>query len=119
MEIIIFLTHYAASRKPFKGDRFRGRLGSDHEGQLLCRMLKAAFRRGLMFILGKRGEVDLDGVSLYNGSVNNCRYSLSPDYYDYVRTLQAELAAKGITRADIDLMEKLEETFAVDGPMSR
>ncbi|XP_052764447.1 BICD family-like cargo adapter 2 isoform X2 [Mya arenaria] len=78
----IQMTPYGSPGKPYTGVSFRGRLSSDHEGELLCRMLKAAFRRGLMFILGKRGEVDLDGVSLYNGAVYHNRYSLSQDYYD-------------------------------------
>ncbi|XP_052814600.1 uncharacterized protein LOC128241625 [Mya arenaria] len=50
----IQMRHFLASGKQYTGGRFRGRLSSDHEGQLLCRMLKAAFRRGLMFILGKK-----------------------------------------------------------------
>ncbi|XP_052760766.1 uncharacterized protein LOC128203400 isoform X2 [Mya arenaria] len=62
-------THHPSPGKPYKGGTFTGRLFLNSEGELLCRMLKAAFRRGAMFILGKEGKVVLDGVSLYDGSV--------------------------------------------------
>ncbi|XP_052770112.1 uncharacterized protein LOC128209891 isoform X2 [Mya arenaria] len=105
--------HHASPGKPYKGGTFTGSLLDDSEGQLLCRMLKAAFRRGLMFNLGKEGKVVLDGISLYNGPVfYNWTY---PDYKRYTQTLKAELSAKGITKANIDQTEELYETVTVDG----
>ncbi|XP_052820002.1 E3 ubiquitin-protein ligase DTX3L-like [Mya arenaria] len=102
-------THHPSPGKAYGGGRFTGRLRTAPEGELLCRMLKAAFRGGLMFIVEKEGKVVLDGVSLYDYSV------YARDYIDYTRTLKAELAAKGITEANTDQEEKLVETFTVDG----
>ncbi|XP_052812185.1 uncharacterized protein LOC128239790 isoform X2 [Mya arenaria] len=50
-------THHPSPGSPYKGGRFNGRLCNDTEGELLCRMLKAAFRRGMMFILGKKEKL--------------------------------------------------------------
>ncbi|XP_052814883.1 uncharacterized protein LOC128241830 isoform X2 [Mya arenaria] len=108
-------THSPFPGKQIKGDRFIGSLLRDDQGELLCRMLKAAFRRGVMFILGKDGKVVLDGVSLYIDSVLAFGWTFNSGYDKYVQTLKEELAAKGITEGDIDQEEKLEETFTVDG----
>ncbi|XP_052813816.1 uncharacterized protein LOC128240879 [Mya arenaria] len=105
--------HHPSPGSSYKGGTFTGYLSTGTEGELLCRMLKAAFRRGLMFNLGKEGRIVLDGISLYEGSVFNYRNWW--DYSKYERTLKAELAVKGITEAIIDQTEELEETFAVDG----
>ncbi|XP_052819998.1 uncharacterized protein LOC128245813 [Mya arenaria] len=107
-------THHASLRSPYKGGTFMGYLRTDTEGELLCRMLKAAFRRGLMFNLGKEGKVVLDGVSLYNGPVYTYLW-IGPNYDRYIQTLKAELSAKGITETNIDQTEKLYETLTVDG----
>ncbi|XP_052812887.1 uncharacterized protein LOC128240324 isoform X2 [Mya arenaria] len=105
-------SHHPSPGNPIKGGTFTARLRRNSEGELLCRMFKAAFRKGVIFILGKEGKVVLDGVSLYDGSVNRLWES---SYVKYTRTLKAELAAKGSTEADIDQKEKLEETFTLDG----
>ncbi|XP_052768182.1 E3 ubiquitin-protein ligase DTX3L-like [Mya arenaria] len=107
-------THHPSPGKPYKGGTFTGRLFTNSEGELLCRMLKAAFRRGMMFILGKEGKVVLDGVSLFNGSVNVLGW-IEPDYASYTQKLNAELAAKGITEVNIDQTEELYETLTFDG----
>ncbi|XP_052814318.1 myosin-9-like isoform X2 [Mya arenaria] len=105
-------THHAYPGKTGKGGTFTGRLCPGGKGELLCRMLKAVFKRGLMFNVGKEGMVDLDGVSLYNGPVYT--YELEGTYSTYTWTLKKELAAKGITEANINWTEKLEETFTVN-----
>ncbi|XP_052814974.1 E3 ubiquitin-protein ligase DTX3L-like [Mya arenaria] len=111
--------HHPSPGSSYKGDTFTGYLHCNSEGKLLCSMLKAAFRRGLVFTLGKEGKVVLDGVSLYIRPVYLNTWKINPDYVKYVQTLKAELAAKGITEADIDQEEKLVETFTVDGLKSR
>ncbi|XP_052814365.1 myosin-13-like isoform X2 [Mya arenaria] len=50
--------------KPYKGSTITGLLKDDNEGQLVCRMLKAAFRKGLMFTVNEYECVVLDGFSL-------------------------------------------------------
>ncbi|XP_052768558.1 uncharacterized protein LOC128208903 isoform X2 [Mya arenaria] len=108
-------THHPSPGKPYKGGTFTEHLRGDHWGELLCRMLKAAFRRGLMFNLRKEGKVVLDGISLYDRPVYY-KFDVTPAYCKYILTLKAELAAKGVKEADIDPTENLEETFTVDGP---
>ncbi|XP_052814100.1 uncharacterized protein LOC128241177 [Mya arenaria] len=108
-------SHHPAPGNPIKGDTFTGRLEYDSEGELLCRMVKAAFRRGLMFTIDQEGKVVLDGISLYDGYVHSGFFDRShPDYVKYVHTLKPELAAKGITEADVKQDWKMEETFTVD-----
>ncbi|XP_052812140.1 uncharacterized protein LOC128239759 isoform X2 [Mya arenaria] len=77
----IQMMHHPSPGNPITGCTFKGRLRLNYEGELLCRMLKAAFRRGLMFMLGKEGKVVLNGVSLYDDSVythgwSNCTLTL-------------------------------------------
>ncbi|XP_052814719.1 uncharacterized protein LOC128241714 isoform X2 [Mya arenaria] len=100
--------------KPYKGSEFTGLLKDDNKGQLVCRMLKAAFRRGLMFTVNEYELVGLDGLSLISASFTKIwTYAM---YDEYIQEVKAELAAKGITETNIDLTEKLEETFTVEGP---
>ncbi|XP_052814381.1 uncharacterized protein LOC128241476 isoform X2 [Mya arenaria] len=107
-------THHPSPGNPYKGGMFKGRLICDSEGQLLSRMLKAAFRKGLMFIMGKEGKVVLDDISLYQGYVHYRYVGKYSAYDEYIQTLKAELAAKGITEASINQTGKLKETFTVD-----
>ncbi|XP_052814398.1 uncharacterized protein LOC128241478 isoform X3 [Mya arenaria] len=100
--------HHPCPGSSYKGHTFKGYLRTGTKGELLCRMLKAAFRKGLMFNLGKEGKVVLDGISLYEGLVYNYRWLKS--YNVYTDTLKAELSAKGITEANIDQTEELYET---------
>ncbi|XP_052803445.1 uncharacterized protein LOC128233684 isoform X2 [Mya arenaria] len=99
--------------KPYKGRMFRGCLKNNYEGQLVCRMLKATFRRGLMFTVTKDKCVGLDGVSLFRPFFS-WKTAISTLYDEYIQMVKAELAAKGITETNIDLTEELEETFTVD-----
>ncbi|XP_052814378.1 desmoplakin-A-like isoform X2 [Mya arenaria] len=101
--------HHPTPGCSYKGDTFTGYLYFDSEGEGLCRMFKAAFRRGLMFNLEKKGRIVLNGVSLFTG------LSTSVDYYRYTRTLKEELSAKGITEKDINQTEKLYKSLTVDG----
>ncbi|XP_052814208.1 E3 ubiquitin-protein ligase DTX3L-like [Mya arenaria] len=100
--------------QPYKGSTFTGLLKDDNKGQLVCRMLKAAFRKGLMFTVNEYECVGLDGLSLFHPSV--FMMLLRSTYDEYIEKIKAELAAKGITKWNIDLTEKLEETFTVEGP---
>ncbi|XP_052813574.1 uncharacterized protein LOC128240768 isoform X3 [Mya arenaria] len=108
-------THHPSPGKPYKGGTFTECLSTGTEGQLLCRMLKAAFRRGVMFNIGKDEKVVLDGVTLYNGLVYKLPIFSAPDYDNHIRILKWELSTKGITEANIDQTEVLYETFTVDG----
>ncbi|XP_052812444.1 putative leucine-rich repeat-containing protein DDB_G0290503 isoform X2 [Mya arenaria] len=98
--------------KPYKGGLFIAHLKDDNEGQLVCRMLKARFRRGLMFTVNENGCVELDGLSLFGDSLRV--FFLTDD--QHIQKVKAELAAKGITETNIDFTEKLKQTFTVDGP---
>ncbi|XP_052814687.1 uncharacterized protein LOC128241692 [Mya arenaria] len=109
-------TRHPSPRNPIKGGTFTGLLFPNSEGKLLCRMLKEAFRRGVMFICGMEGKVVLDGVSLYDGPLEIYTVVLPSGYVNYIRALKSELSAKGITEADIDQTEELYETLTVDGP---
>ncbi|XP_052813326.1 myosin-15-like isoform X3 [Mya arenaria] len=111
-------TLHQSPGKPIKGGTFTGRLYRDSEGQLLCRMLKAALKKGVMFNSGKNGEVILEGISLYNDKVFT-KWKKTSAYDKYIPTLRAELAVKGITAENIDQEEELEETFTVYGSKSR
>ncbi|XP_052814079.1 probable E3 ubiquitin-protein ligase DTX2 [Mya arenaria] len=108
-------THHPSPGNLYKGGTFKGRLSRYSDGELLCKMLKAAFRRGFLFTFGKEGKVVLDGVSLYDGLVYADGGGGTLDYNEYRHTLKAELSAKGITKADIDQTEELFETLTVDG----
>ncbi|XP_052814723.1 myosin-2 heavy chain, non muscle-like isoform X2 [Mya arenaria] len=100
--------------KPYKGGTITGSLKDDNEGQLVCRMLKAAFRKGLMFTVNEYEWAGLDGFSLFRSMFTSF---VNHDSYDeYIHKVKAKLAAKGITETNIDLTEKLEETFTVEGP---
>ncbi|XP_052819908.1 uncharacterized protein LOC128245721 [Mya arenaria] len=107
-------THHSSPGSKIKGGPFDGYFSRDCEGEMLCRMLKAAFRRGMMFNLGKTGTVILNGVTLYTGSVYDSE-KLRPTYVKYIKTLKKELRAKRITEANIDQTGTLEEAFTVDG----
>ncbi|XP_052812859.1 E3 ubiquitin-protein ligase DTX3L-like isoform X2 [Mya arenaria] len=106
-------THHPSPGKPYKGGRFTGHLCTDSDGELLCRMLKAAFKKGLMFNFGKEGKVVLDGVTLYNRPLYD--FKEWKTYDAYTQTLKAQLSAKGITEANIDQTEDLFETLNVNG----
>ncbi|XP_052819154.1 E3 ubiquitin-protein ligase DTX3L-like isoform X4 [Mya arenaria] len=99
--------------KPYKGGKFTGRLVFEGEALLVCRMMKAAFRRGRMFTVSKNGKVILDGVSLFNYKEWSSIFRAPLSHY--TQKVKAELMAKGITEEDIDPTEELEETFIVDG----
>ncbi|XP_052812573.1 uncharacterized protein LOC128240108 [Mya arenaria] len=102
---------------PYKGDTFTVRLRDDNESRLACMMLKAAFRKGWMFIIGTDGMVVMDGHFQYNGPIENINYfggDLNSVYVRYIKMLTGELADKGITDADIDEADNLEETFTVE-----
>ncbi|XP_052761922.1 myosin-2 heavy chain-like [Mya arenaria] len=102
--------------KPYNGGTFTGRLRvNDEENKVVCRMLKAAFRRGRMFTFGNNGEIVLDGVSLYDHQLIGWRSYLWGNYAKYIQTVKEELIVKGITEEDIDQTGKLGETFTVDG----
>ncbi|XP_052814207.1 E3 ubiquitin-protein ligase DTX3L-like [Mya arenaria] len=99
----------------YKGSRFEGRLKNDSEGVTVCGMLKTAFKRGQMFTIGEDWSVGLDGISMFDSPLL-AKVSPSRCYVKYIQKVKAELAAKGITEANIDQTEKLEETFSVAGP---
>ncbi|XP_052814918.1 uncharacterized protein LOC128241851 [Mya arenaria] len=100
--------------QPYKGSTFEGRLKNDSEGVTVCGMLKTAFKRGQMFTIGKDGSVGLDGISMFDSPLL-AKVSRSR-YVKYIEKVKAEMKAKGITEANIDETEKLEETFSVAGP---
>ncbi|XP_052786375.1 uncharacterized protein LOC128221813 [Mya arenaria] len=108
--------HHPSHGKPYKGGTFVGNLDGGKEGMALCMMLKAAFKGGQMFAVGINGNVVLNGISLYKDRTCK-RYGLPTPlaYIEYKEKLKAELAAKGITEANIDQTGTLEETFTIDG----
>ncbi|XP_052814917.1 uncharacterized protein LOC128241850 [Mya arenaria] len=99
--------------KPYESAKFTVHLKTDRESLLVCRMLKAAFERGQMFVIGQDGKVGLDGISLRH---DTCQMLLPyMSYEENIQQVKAELEAKGITGAIIDLTEELEEEFTYYG----
>ncbi|XP_052814734.1 dynein regulatory complex subunit 4-like isoform X2 [Mya arenaria] len=103
--------------KQYKSAKFTVHLNTDSESMLVCRMLKAAFRRGQMFVFGRDGEVGLDGISLRHDTCFTVSQMLLPymSYEENIQQVKAELEAKGITEANIDMTEQLELGFTYIG----
>ncbi|XP_052814103.1 uncharacterized protein LOC128241181 [Mya arenaria] len=91
-------THHPTPGNSSEVCTFTGRLCYNNKGELLCRMLKEAFSRGLIFTLGNEGKVVLDGVSLFYGQVYVYRMEQSPAYVEYTQTLERKWLPKASHR---------------------
>ncbi|XP_052811379.1 E3 ubiquitin-protein ligase DTX3L-like [Mya arenaria] len=101
-------------RQPFRGSKRTAYLPDNEKGRTICRMLKVAFRRKLVFTTRQTKDTSREVITWNDihhktdhGPFTLCGYA-DPSYLERVT---GELKAKGITEEDIDRREPIDGTI--------
>ncbi|XP_052772165.1 uncharacterized protein LOC128211426 isoform X6 [Mya arenaria] len=105
-------SNHPSPGQPYRGIRRTAYFPNNDEGRTVCRMLKVAFRRKLVFTIGRSRTTGHDGVITWN----DIHHKTDPlpgkqfGYPDpsYLTRVTEELAAKGITEKDIDSRQPID-----------
>ncbi|KAH3786942.1 hypothetical protein DPMN_165060, partial [Dreissena polymorpha] len=88
------------------------------EGEDVCRMLKVAFQRKLIFTIGSSRTTGEEGVITWNDIHHKTDPRPQSQFGypgpSYLERVTDELKTKGVTHADINLNDKLESTIYSD-----
>ncbi|XP_067656382.1 uncharacterized protein [Haliotis asinina] len=90
--------------KPYIGAYWTAYLPNSFEGEKVLRLLKVAFDRHLTFTVGRSVTTGVENKVTWNDIHHKTSHSGNFGYPDpdYLRRVHEELAAKGVTEADID-----------------
>ncbi|WAR21291.1 DTX3L-like protein, partial [Mya arenaria] len=96
----------------YRGIRRTGYLPDNAAGKTICRMMKVAFKRKLVFTIGNSRTTGRDGVITWN----DIHHKTDPKPYTqfgypddtYLDRVKEELEIKGVTEKDIDSVSRLE-----------
>ncbi|KAH3804033.1 uncharacterized protein LOC127834143 [Dreissena polymorpha] len=105
----VFLDGQQPNGKRYKGCTEKVGLSDSVEGRNICRMLKVAFRRKLLFTINSEGAIVYNGIDPPSSHLTG--YGIDRNNY---YGITAQLEAKGITTEGIDTNDKLTETVTVD-----
>ncbi|KAK3610482.1 hypothetical protein CHS0354_016672 [Potamilus streckersoni] len=89
-------------RKPYSGIIKIAYLPDTIDGRKVCDLLKVAFERRLIFTFGRSSQ-GIDDVLMWSDIYHKTKFSGKHGYPDsgYLKRVQEQLAAKGVTEADL------------------
>ncbi|WAR21321.1 DTX3L-like protein [Mya arenaria] len=97
----------------YKGITRTAYLPDNREGKTVCRLLKEAFRRRLIFTIGRSRTTGQEGVITWNDIHHKTdhRPNTQFGYPDstYLARVTEELAAKGVTEEQINTKEQIDD----------
>ncbi|KAK3602302.1 hypothetical protein CHS0354_001737 [Potamilus streckersoni] len=92
--------------KPYTGTKRTAYLPDNKKGQKITKLLKVAFDRGLLFMIGVSQTTGVENCIVWNGVLHKTNRHGGPQMFgypdpDYLDQVLGQLAAKGVTEADL------------------
>ncbi|KAL3886030.1 hypothetical protein ACJMK2_026054 [Sinanodonta woodiana] len=92
--------------KPYSGTKRTAYLPDNKKGQKITKLLKVAFDKGLLFVIGVSQTTGVENCIVWNGVLHKTNRHGGPQMFgypdaEYLDQVLGQLAAKGVTEADL------------------